>query len=92
MWVDRLHLGPRLTCHVEEKYPEVDSFVMVNVKQVGTPNGSRQRDCVAERLSLTMPFSPRSPIWVHTSSSWNTTTCLFRLPAVALPASPTNTL
>lgn len=27
----------RLIFRAEEKYPEVDSFVMVNVKQVGPP-------------------------------------------------------
>lgn len=29
----------------EEKYPEVDSFVMVNVKQVGGPELPNPRDC-----------------------------------------------
>lgn len=37
-------LGPiGLTSVSEEKYPEVDSFVMVNVKQVGT-DAPKNRD------------------------------------------------
>jgi hypothetical protein len=55
-----------LTRHdAEEKYPEVDSFVMVNVKQV------RQQRTPSAILPApwqgnTDLGTDRSPIWVHT--------------------------
>lgn len=55
-----------LTLCAEEKYPEVDSFVMVNVKQVGTPSSSY---AIALSPWLTVKFeTSRLPIWEHMSS------------------------
>lgn len=49
----------------------MDSFVMVNVKQVRhqrTPQLRFREDKTDFRVD-------RSPIWAHTSSFWNTITC-----------------
>lgn len=50
----------RLTFCAEEKYPEVDSFVMVNVKQVGPPSHAT----AFSPSSLPSPSSPTTADWV----------------------------
>ena len=59
----------------EEKYPEIDSFVMVNVKQVGPPlrtaDGRRMLLFAASVLTVA-----RLPTWELMSSSSSTTTSM----------------
>lgn len=71
-----------LTRSAEEKYPEVDSFVMVNVKQVGPPGHATATSPKPSSSSSTVAdgWFHRSPTWEHTSSFSNTTTCLFTRP------------
>lgn len=55
-----------------DKYPEVDSYVMVNVKQVSSPCLSLEYTYIRIHVVLTNGF--RSPRWVPMSSSSSTTT------------------
>jgi hypothetical protein len=67
------HKGPAYRCasvatmsltncrFYEEKYPEIDSFVMVNVKQVRI---QRRVQKIAGKILLTIP--PRLQRWVRT--------------------------
>jgi hypothetical protein len=57
----------------EEKYPEIDSFVMVNVKQVRFPHCVRAILLGCGSYQLT---AYRLRKWAHMSSCWNTTTSM----------------
>lgn len=41
--------------YFENKYPEIDEFVMVNVKQVSRP--------AAQRTTASDPIQPPAPVW-----------------------------
>jgi hypothetical protein len=58
----------------EEKYPEIDSFVMVNVKQVSRVQAKNTFVPVIQRADQGFLRTYRSRIWVPTSSSSSTMT------------------
>lgn len=61
----------------EEKYPEIDSFVMVNVKQVGNASQDAGWALAPTRGIIGSDrVLYRSPRWVLTSSFSSTTTLM----------------
>jgi hypothetical protein len=60
----------------EEKYPEVDSFVMVNVKQVGSASALRAWINVRDDVANPEIKFKRLPKWVPTSNFSNMTTLM----------------